>query len=146
MTTRTFGDQDFQGQITRVGASALESNAYPVSIAIADPDPRMRPGMTARVDFSFSGSVDETGWLIPINAVLPGEGSSDAHITEREAFVFVYRPDTSTVERRGVHIAGLRDDSVEIRDGLAEGEVVAVAGVHFLIDGQRVSLLPDGLP
>jgi RND family efflux transporter MFP subunit len=146
MTTRTFDGQDFHGQVTRVGASALESNAYPVSIAIADPDSRMRPGMTARVDFSFSGSVDETGWLIPINAVLPGEGSGEAHITEREAFVFVYQPETATVERRSVHIAGLRGNSVEIRDGLAEGEVIAVAGVHFLIDGQRVALLPGGIP
>jgi multidrug efflux pump subunit AcrA (membrane-fusion protein) len=146
MTTRTFHGLDFEGRVTRVGASTLESNAYPVSIAIAEADPRMRPGMTARIDFNFEGSVDETGWLIPVNAVLPGDDDSDAHITEREAFVFVYRPETSTVEKRGVRIAGMRDDSFEIGAGLSEGDVVAVAGVHFLIDGQRVALMPGGLP
>jgi len=100
--------------------------------------------MTARVDFNFAGSIDETGWLIPINAVLPGDEDSEAHFTERDAFVFVFRPETSTVEKRSVRIVGLRGDSVEIRDGLVEGEIVAVAGVHFLIDDQRVVLMEDG--
>ena len=104
----------------------------------------MRPGMTARVDFNFAGSIDETGWLIPINAVLPGDEDSEAHFTEREAFVFVYQPESSTVEKRSVRISGLRGDSVEIRDGLKEGDVVAIAGVHFLVDGQNVALMEDG--
>ena len=144
MTTRSFADEEFEGRVTQVGASGLDANAYPVSIALAKSDPRMRPGMTARVDFNFAGSVDETGWLIPINAVLPGEEDSEAHFTERDAFVFVYRSETSSVEKRRVRIAGLRGNSVEIRDGLAEGEVVVVAGVHFLIDGQHVVLMEDG--
>ena len=144
MTTRTFAGEEFDGRVIKVGAAGLDANAYPVSIALAESDPRMRPGMTARVDFNFAGSVDETGWLIPINAVLPGDEEPDAHFTERDAFVFVYRPETSTVEKRNVRITGLRGDSVEIRDGLVEGDVVAVAGVHFLIDGQRVVLIEDG--
>ena len=105
----------------------------------------MRPGMTARVDFNFAGSVDETGWLIPINAVLPGDEDREAHFTERDAFVFVYQPESSTVEKRTVRISGLRGGSVEIRDGLKEGDVIAVAGVHFLVDGQHVALIEDGL-
>jgi multidrug efflux system membrane fusion protein len=149
MTTRTFSGKEFEGRVTKVGALSLDSNAYPVTIALAESDPRMRPGMTARVDFNFAGSVDETGWLIPINAVLPGDDvdgdDRDAHITERDAYVFVYQPDSSTVERRTVRISGLRGDSAEIRDGLKEGDVVAVAGVHFLVDGQRVALIQDGI-
>ena len=144
MTTRTFAGKEFEGRVTKVGALGIDSNAYPVTIALAGSDPRMRPGMTARVDFNFAGSVDETGWLIPINAVLPGDEQSEAHFTEREAFVFVYLPESSTVEKRSVRISGLRGDSVEIRDGLKEGEVVAIAGVHFLVDGQNVALMQDG--
>jgi membrane fusion protein, multidrug efflux system len=141
MTTRTFGGKEFAGRVTRIGASTIESNAYPVSIAIAEPDRRMRPGMTARVDFNFSGAIDDTGWLIPINAVVPGEDETDAHITEREVFVFVYQPDSGSVARRGVRVAGLRDDSAEIREGLSEGDVLVVAGAQFLHDGQRVALM-----
>ncbi|MBW1885627.1 MAG: hypothetical protein JRJ58_18980, partial [Deltaproteobacteria bacterium] len=77
-------------------------------------------------------------------AVLPGEEDSEVHFTECDAFVFIFRPETSSVEKRSVRIAGLRGNSVEIRDGLVEGEVVAVAGVHFLIDGQQVVLMEDG--
>jgi RND family efflux transporter MFP subunit len=150
MTTRTFAGKEFEGRVTKVGALGLDTNAYPVTIALAESDPRMRPGMTARVDFNFAGSVDETGWLIPINAVLPGddvEGDEDSetHFTEREAFVFVYQTETSSVLKRSVKIAGLRGNSVEIREGLKEGDIVAVAGVHFLIDGQRVVLMGDGV-
>jgi RND family efflux transporter MFP subunit len=144
MTTRTFAGQEFDGRVTKVGVSGLDANAYPVSIALAESDSRMRPGMTARVDFNFAGSIDETGWLIPINALLPGDEDSEVHFTERDAFVFVFRPETSSVEKRSVRVAGLRGNSVEIRDGLAEGDVVAVAGVHFLIDGQQVVLMEDG--
>lgn len=144
MTTRTFAGKEFEGRVTKIGALGLDSNAYPVTIALAESDPRMRPGMTARVDFNFAGSVDETGWLIPINALLPGDEQSEAHFTEREAFVFVYQPESSTVEKRSVRISGLRGDSVEIRDGLKEGDVVAIAGVHFLVDGQNVALMEDG--
>ena len=141
MTTRTFAGKEFEGRVTKVGALGIDSNAYPVTIALAESDPRMRPGMTARVDFNFAGSVDETGWLIPINAVLPGDEQSEAHFTEREAFVFVYLPESSTVEKRSVRISGLRDDNAEIRDGLKEGDLVAIAGVHFLVDGQNVALM-----
>jgi len=145
MTTRTFAGNAFEGRVTKVGALGLDSNAYPVTIALAESDPRMRPGMTARVDFNFATSVDETGWLIPINAVLPGDEGREVHFTERDAFVFVYQPESSTVEKRTVRISGLRGNSVEIRDGLKEGDIVAVAGVHFLVDGQRVVLMEDGL-
>jgi len=144
MTTRTFAGQEFEGRVTKIGALGVGSNAYPVTIALAESDPRMRPGMTARVDFNFAGSVDETGWLIPINAVLPGDEDTEAHFTERDAFVFVYQPEASVVEKRSVRIAGLRGDSVEIRDGLKEGDVVAIAGVHFLVEGQHVVLMEDG--
>ncbi len=142
---RVFGGQAFEGSVTKLSAAAQDGNAYPATISIAAPDPRMRAGMTAYVDFRFQGSVDETGWLLPVHAIVPGEEDSDAHITQREVFVFVYRPESSRVEKRSVRIAGMRGESVEIRDGLAEGDLVVVAGAPFLLDGQRVALLEEPL-
>lgn len=145
MTTRIFGAKRFTGHVIEVGAAALEANAYPVAVAVEDPDPRMRPGMTTRVEFTFRRA-EGHGWLLPVNAVLAGDASSEAHITEREVFVFVYEPESSTVERRGVRISAVHEDGFEISEGLADGEIVAAAGVHFLRDGQVVRPLEDALP
>jgi RND family efflux transporter MFP subunit len=143
MTTASFRGQRFRGSVNQVGATALEANSYPVTIAVENADPRMRPGMTARVDFTFRGEAQETGWLVPANAVLSAQGSSDAHISEREFYVFVYQPESSSVARRKVQVVGIHDRDFEVAEGLSEGDVVAVAGVHFLRDGQRVSLLQE---
>ncbi|MDJ0851396.1 MAG: efflux RND transporter periplasmic adaptor subunit [Myxococcota bacterium] len=144
LTTAAFRGQSFPGRVTRVSGSAHEANAYPVTINVEEPDPRMRPGMTARVDFTFSGAADTEGWLLPANAVLPADDASEEPFFEREVHVFVYDPDTSTVEKRPVRVAGIEDRFFEISEGLAEGEIVAVAGVHFLRDGLRVTLYDEG--
>ena len=146
LTTAAFRNQAFRGKVTRVSASALEANAYPVTITVEDPDSRMRPGMTARVDFTFSGAADATGWLLPANAVLPADEASEKPFFEREVHVFVYEADTGTVRKRPVRVTGMEDRYFEISEGLAEGEVVAIAGVHFLRDGLRVTLYDEGAP
>ncbi|MCP4936815.1 MAG: efflux RND transporter periplasmic adaptor subunit, partial [bacterium] len=46
-------------------------------------------------------------------------------------------------KKRLVMIAGVRENSLLVVEGLKTGERVAVAGVSFLRDGQRVKLLPD---
>ncbi len=143
LTTAAFRGQAFRGTVTRVGASALEANAYPVTIRVEEPDPRMRPGMTARVDFTFRGQADETGWLLPANAVLPADEVSETPFFEREVHVFVYDPASGTVRKRPVRVVGMRDRYFEISEGLSEGERVAVAGVHFLRDGLRVTLYEE---
>ncbi len=145
MATRTFEGRVFEGRVTELGGAALDANAYPVTISIEDPDPRMRPGMTARVGFTFEGRADATGWLVPMNAVVPGDGDPSLHITERDVYVFVFSPESGTVSRRKVRVVGVHDDQFEIGTGLSVGEVVAVAGAHFLREGQRVTLLEEPL-
>ncbi len=59
------------------------------------------------------------------------------------AQVFVFDPNTSTVNRRDVKIAGVRENAIIIVEGLELGERVASAGVSFLREGQKVKLLTD---
>ena len=47
------------------------------------------------------------------------------------------------VHRREVSVGGVRENSIIIVEGLKLGERVAVAGVSFLREGQKVKLLPD---
>jgi len=41
-----------------------------------------------------------------------------------------------------VMVGGVRDNRLIVTSGLAEGDIVASAGVSYLVDGQKVKLLP----
>ena len=59
--------------------------------------------------------------------------------------VFVYDGETATVSKRAVKTGGLGENNVAILEGLAEDDIIATAGVSFLEDGQRVTLLDEEL-
>jgi hypothetical protein len=46
------------------------------------------------------------------------------------------------VKRHDITIGGVRDNRLIVTRGLGEGDIVASAGVSYLVDGQRVKLLP----
>ena len=89
--------------------------------------------MTASVAISLDlGGTD--GFLVPLSAIVPGERKG-------EGFTFRYDEASSTLERVALTGVGVRDDMVVITDGISAGDVIAVAGVSFLRDGQKVKLL-----
>ena len=59
-----------------------------------------------------------------------------------EGTVYVYDPETSTVQQRQITSAGIRENMIIVSEGLEEGDLVAAAGVSFLREGQKVKLLP----
>jgi multidrug efflux pump subunit AcrA (membrane-fusion protein) len=59
----------------------------------------------------------------------------------QKVLVYVYAPKTSMVKKTPVKTAGIRDNDVIVQEGLEGGEIIAVAGVSFLQDGQKVTLL-----
>ena len=77
--------------------------------------------------------INEAAYLIPTGALLAGTDESSG-------FVFVFDPSTSTVRQTAVTFDGVRDSSVIVRSGLQTGDVIAVAGVSFLRDDQKVIL------
>jgi HlyD family secretion protein len=89
-----------------------------------------RPGMFAR------GEIDaEKGMalLLPVASVVMQDGY---------AYVFVLK-DKNVVERRHVEQVGVRGDNMEISEGVAAGEVVAVKGAGFLKDGDTVAVASE---
>lgn len=86
-----------------------------------------RPGMFAR------GQIDVgTGpaLLLPVASVVMQDGYS---------YVFVLK-DNKSVERRRVQQVGVKGDDMEVADGVAAGEVIAVKGAGFLKDGDTVTV------
>lgn len=130
--------------VSELGERAGQVSSFPVVVTLQEVSPLIKAGMAVEVSFEFALPAAQ-GHLIPISAAIPDvevpEGAGPNAITELE--VYVYSPATSTVERRRVTMAGIRDNRFLIIDGLEVGERVAIRGVTFLREGMEVKLLPD---
>ncbi|HYN38730.1 MAG TPA: efflux RND transporter periplasmic adaptor subunit, partial [Rhodospirillales bacterium] len=123
-----------RARVSEIGSAASAGNAFPVKLALIDPPAAIRPGMTAEVTLLLSQDAAKANYFIPISAITAG-------VRANEGFVFVYDPASSTVRRTLVQASGsLTSDRVAVT-GLAIGDIVATAGVNFLRDGQRVTLM-----
>ena len=88
------------------------------------------PGMTARVQVTVD---PQHAWSIPVSAALADDSG--------KPFVWKLDATSKTVSRAPVELGNLIEDRVVITDGLEEGEMVAVSGVHQLRDGMQVRIL-----
>jgi RND family efflux transporter MFP subunit len=129
-----FADQTYQGRVTEISKVAGAANAFPIKLTIEAPDQRIRPGMTARVILLLSGDEKKAAYLVPLAAIAQ-RGDT------QKGFVFIYDSQTSTVKKTQIEAGSVRDNSVAIEKGVKEGDIVAVAGVSFLEDGQKVKLM-----
>ena len=122
------------GRVSEVGTVASEANAFTVKVALTDPPAEVLPGMTAEVSLMLAHRDAADAFFVPISALVPGEQPG-------LGYVFVYDAEGSVVRRTPVRGSGVRDNRVVIGEGLQAGDIIAVAGVSFLRDGQTVTLL-----
>ncbi len=123
-----------KGRVSEIGTVAGDANAFPVKVALADPPDRVLPGMTAEVALILGEAGGGTSYLVPVSAIAAGDAPG-------EGFVFVFDPQSSTVKKTAISGRGVQDNRVFITEGIAPGDVIAVAGVSFLRDGQKVKLM-----
>lgn len=126
-----------EGRISEIGTQAETGNVFPVKVAILEQNENALPGMTTEVSLILGGDDASESYLVPISAIAPGPNPEAA----REGYVFVFDPETSAVKKTPVKAAGVRDNMAVITEGVTAGDVVAIAGVTFLADGQEVKLL-----
>ncbi len=127
-------NEPYVGVVSEVGSAASSANAFPVKALIANADERVRPGMTAELELNFVAEGQPTGYLIPLQALLPG-------IEGDERAIFLYDVATSTIRKTAVSTRGIQGNRVIVSKGVAPGDVIVVAGVPFLADGQEVTLM-----
>ncbi len=102
--------------------------------AQAEKDEKVKPGMTAEASFFIKDENRMPGYMVPFQALLPATEAN-------RGFAFVYDPDTSTVKKTAVHARGTEQKKAIVDEGLAEGDIIAVAGGSFLADGMKVKLM-----
>ncbi len=134
-----FPGREFPADIKEVSNEANPvTRTYPVNIILDQPTGlNILPGMAGAVTGKpeLPGDPEEAGYEIAITAV----GTSD----NKESFVWVVDPDAETVTRRMIEMGRLTPRGVIVR-GIRAGEVIAVAGVHSLKEGQRIRLQRPG--
>ena len=135
-----------RGQVTELASSTNTVSSYPVVIALQETHPNLKTGMAVEVSMEFAVT-DGQGFTLPISAILV-EGS--INIDNRfdpfqpiDVSVFIYDESTQTVNKRVISIVGIRENEVIAVDGIGPGDRVAIAGVSFLREGQKVKLLAD---
>jgi RND family efflux transporter MFP subunit len=132
----TLPDESAYGRISYIGGAAVKANAFPVKVALMNPSGKVKPGMTAEANLSIKDENRKSGYLVPMQAVMPSPEPD-------RGYAFVYDPGTSTVKKKPVRSRGTADKRVIIDEGLDAGDIIAVAGVSFLADGLEVKLLEE---
>lgn len=125
----------FDGEIYKISYALDETTAtFPVIVKVnTSGEQGFYSGMVADIEFSFSKQSDAPSIFIPIVAILED--------LKTNKFVWIYNPIEKTVSKRKVITGNTYDDVIEITSGLNPGDIIAVAGAHYLEDGQKVNLL-----
>ena len=129
--------------VSELGARADTVSSFPTVVTVDSQNAGLKAGMAVEISIEFSVE-NGKGFTLPLS-VLALEGKirkPEKYNDPGQAFVYVFDEASKTVKRRAVMIAGVRENSLIIIDGLRLGERVASAGVSFLRDGQIVKLLP----
>jgi multidrug efflux system membrane fusion protein len=134
ITFPTLPGESAKGRISYIGSAAVKAGAFPVKVELIDPNKNVKPGMTAEANLSIKDENQEVGYLVPFQALLPAPEAN-------RGYAFVYDPQTSTVKKTAVRARGTENKKAIVSEGLAAGDIIAVAGVSFLADGLQVKLL-----
>lgn len=92
----------------------------------------IRPGMTASVRLVFvpKGKTQSNAIVVPASAVASDPAGG--------FYVWVVKPKTAKVSKRKVKVGKLGKTTIEVLDGLKDGERIVAAGVSFLREGDKV--------
>jgi RND family efflux transporter MFP subunit len=138
VTVADLPDLALKGEITELGAKAEQVSAFPVVVRLKNSVPRLNAGMSVEVAVEEPLIGGGNGFLMPLTALSP-EGGKDL---QGVVTVFLYDKATSTVKKHRITVGGVRDNYLVITAGVGAGDLVASAGVSYLVDGQKVKLLP----
>ncbi|NPV93024.1 MAG: efflux RND transporter periplasmic adaptor subunit [Firmicutes bacterium] len=120
-------DLNVDGQIREVSPVALSTaRTFNVRITLLSPPPEVKLGMTASVSAGGVGGEPAIA-IIPLSAVYQ-TGNSPA----------VWLVNNETVSLKQIKIDGFDNERVKVTEGLKEGDRVVTAGVHKLLEGQKV--------
>ena len=125
-----YGDEVFKGKVSLVYPTInAATRTFPVEITIANANQRVRPGMFARVTFSY-GSANHV--VVPDQAVVKQTGSGDR-------YVYVYN--NGAIEFKKVELGRRMGTEYELIDGVASGVNVVTEGHSRVVNGGKAEVV-----
>lgn len=127
------GSRPFKGTVKTV-SPAPDGNTFTYSVLIDVPNESgmIKPGMTAKVRILTEQRKNAV--LAPLNSVLSDTGGK---------YVFVI--EDNAARKRPVNTGIIKDDMVEILDGIEAGELLVVKGQQLLKHNIPVKIVGEGL-
>jgi RND family efflux transporter MFP subunit len=131
VTLQAYQDQPYKGRLRQIFPSADRAKAIvEVRVTILNPDPHVKPEMTASVTFQEpgagrgrSGAATESGPPAPAPPVVLAPKRA---ISQQGGTSVVWVVSNGSSARRVVTLGAERIDQVEIRSGVVPGEVVVL--------------------
>ncbi|NQT12354.1 MAG: efflux RND transporter periplasmic adaptor subunit [Planctomycetes bacterium] len=136
-TFREIPDREFAAEIKEIGIEASSTTrTYPVTLIMDNPDGAIYPGMAgnARGRAELPDEIVEEGFEVPESAVLIDE--------EDRKFVFVVDEAAMTVRKQEITLGEPTPRGLRIK-GVEQEQLIATAGVHYLQEGQKVTILNE---
>lgn len=120
---------------TQANSSTL---SYKVVFSLPAPKTfNVLPGMSAnlRIDLAQVTNEHENKFLLPVSAVFSPE---DKSLKTNSSYVWLVNSKTMAVSRQKVAIGKITSRGIEILSGIAAGDQVVAAGVHYLTEGMQI--------
>lgn len=125
-------DERFPGALREISPSAdPQARTFAARVSFEPGDTPVDLGQSARV---YANGGNAPVLTVPLSAV---------HEMNGEAALWVFDPADATVHLRPVVLDAYGEDRVPVTQGLATGEWVVAAGVHLLLEGQRITPIDD---
>lgn len=135
-TLKLWADREktYNGKVREIAPAANSATrAFAVRVAFIDADATVKLGMTAGV--RLEGDAPAT-MIVPSGALTQINGKTSVWVINKN----------NLASPREVTAGQYTEEGVTITNGLQAGELVAVAGVHTLIKGQKVAPKLEVLP
>jgi RND family efflux transporter MFP subunit len=128
---------EIPAEISEIGKEPSETTrTYAVKLLVAPPPgTTIVPGMAGRARARPGPEIAERfkGVVIPLSAILSPDDTSGS-------FVWIVNETSGTVSRRKVDLGEPVTGGINVKEGLSPGDLVVVAGVYSLQEGQAVRI------
>jgi multidrug efflux system membrane fusion protein len=123
-------DKTYSGTLRELaGAADPATRTYGARIAVRNADGDMQLGMSATVTVRADNGAS---MRLPLSAVISQDSNPSVWKVAADGIV----------HRASVTVAGVDGNDVRVAEGLAEGDMVVVAGASLLREGEQVKLMP----
>lgn len=127
-------EKTYQGKVREIAPAANSATrAFDVRVLITNADDAVKLGMTAGVSFASDA---QSSIIVPTTALTKINGSISVWVVDK----------VGIVHPRKVQAGQFTEQGVLITSGLQAGEMIAIAGVHTLVKGQKVKPSIEVLP